>query len=48
VICRQDAYGIERVKVFMDWLGALATPVLNPTLTGRAPAGLVSCCRSRS
>ena len=26
VICRQDAYAIDRVKVFMDWLGGLATP----------------------
>jgi hypothetical protein len=27
VICRQDAYAVERVKVFMDWLGGLATPI---------------------
>jgi LysR family glycine cleavage system transcriptional activator len=26
VICRQDAYAVERVKAFMDWLGGLATP----------------------
>jgi LysR family glycine cleavage system transcriptional activator len=25
VICRHDAYAVERVKVFMDWLGGLAT-----------------------
>jgi hypothetical protein len=27
VICRQDAYAVERVRVFMDWLGAQATPL---------------------
>jgi hypothetical protein len=27
VICRQDAYAVDRVKVFMDWLGGLATPI---------------------
>jgi hypothetical protein len=27
VICRQDAYAVERVKAFMDWLGGLATPI---------------------
>jgi LysR family glycine cleavage system transcriptional activator len=27
VICRQDAYTVERVKAFMDWLGGLATPI---------------------
>jgi LysR family transcriptional regulator, glycine cleavage system transcriptional activator len=26
VICRQDSYSVERVKVFMDWLGSLALP----------------------